>query len=368
MISQKKILFLLHIPPPVHGSSIVGQNIKNSVLLNETFDCRYINLIASRKIKETGKISIIKIVRFIWVFTQLLWELLMHRPNIGYLALTATGAAFYKDVLLIALLRLFRIKRVYHLHNKGFSKYQSKINKILYQFVFYDADVVLLSKYLYPDIQEYVPESRVHICPNGIADIVSDNKPHFLKNGDPVKILFLSNMIESKGVFVLLDACSILKKRGASFQCVFIGGEGNVTAFQFNEKVMQIDLSDHVRYIGEKYMEEKEQVFLNADIFAFPTYYCNECFPLVLLEAMSAGMPIVSTFEGGIPDIIEDGVTGFLVPQRNAELLADKLEVLIRNPLLREKMGRMGRKKYEEQFTLEHFEKNLIAILQKLTV
>jgi Glycosyltransferase len=283
------------------------------------------------------------------------------------MALTTTGTAFYKDVLFIVLLRLFNIKRVYHLHNKGISLYQSqKLNYYLYRFVFNDADVILLSKYLRNDIQKFVTETHIHICPNGIASCAAEINYQHLKSGDPpIRILFLSNLIESKGVFVLLEACSILQKKGIPFQCVFIGGEGNVDASRFNEKVVLMGLSDRIVYRGIKYGEEKISAFAEADIFVFPTYY--ECFPLVLLEAMSASLPIVSTFEGGIPDIVEDGVTGFLVPQKNAELLADKLELLILNPSLRKEMGCAGRKKYESQFTLEHFEKNLCTILQKLT-
>ena len=73
--------------------------------------------------------------------------------------------------------------------------------------------------------------------------------------------------------------------------------------------------------MGRKYEKEKEETFAKADIFAFPTYYNNECFPLVLLEAMQHSLPVVSTFEGGIPDIVDEGEAGFLVAQKNAEKL-----------------------------------------------
>lgn len=364
---MKKILFILHFPPPVHGSSMVGLSIKNSKLINNSFDCRFINLLVSRTLTETGKTSILKIFRFIGLWFKLFKEIITRKPDVCYLALTTTGASFYKDVLLVGLLRLFHIKRVYHLHNKGVSKSQNnKINKLLYRFVFEDAYVILLSNHLYKDIEKFVPQSYVYICPNGILDMTSNIQSQLLSKEKSVKILFLSNMIESKGFLVLLSACSILQKKGIDFECDFIGAEGDMQATQFIERVKQQQLSKKVNYLGKKFDKEKQVALSNADIFSFPTYYSNECFPLVLLEAMSAGLPVISTFEGGIPDIIEEGITGFLVPQKNAEVIAEKLELLIENPVLRQQMGKAGRLKFEKEFTFEIFENRLVEILKQV--
>ncbi|MDP4238374.1 MAG: glycosyltransferase family 4 protein [Bacteroidota bacterium] len=364
---MKNILFILHLPPPVHGSSIVGQTIKNSTLINSSLDCRYISYLISSTIDEIGKMSFLKIYRFLIVWSRLLVEIIKHKPEVCYLTLTSRGAAFYKDVLLVATLRFFRIKRVYHLHNKGVSQNNSKkLNNILYRYVFNDADIILLSNQLYHDIEAYVPQSRVHICPNGIEDTSGNFKPRLFPKERPVKILFLSNLIESKGVFVLIDACSILRQKGINFECDFIGAEGNLNAAQFNERVRQNQLSTKVRFLGKKYGKEKQEAFADAEIFAFPTYYSNECFPLVLLEAMCDSLPVVTTFEGGIQDIVEDGMTGFLVPQKNAEVLAEKLEALIKNSELRQLMGKAGRQKYENEFTLNKFEHRMKEILEQI--
>lgn len=368
MIQIEKILFLLHFPPPVHGSSMVGKTINTSRLINENFDCRYINLLASKSIDETGKITTRKLFDFAIIWWKLLVELIRKKPQLCYFALTVTGAAFYKDVLLVLLLRIAGIKRVYHLHNKGVKKHQSnRINKWLYRFVFRNADVILLSKLLYQDIENFVPESRIHICPNGIEDMATKTDIDKKEINGTTKLLFLSNLIESKGVFVLLEACALLKEKGLLFECDFIGGEADITETSFNEKLKQLNLDKQVHYAGKKYNEEKKKAFEQADIFVFPTYYHNETFGLVNIEAMSFSLPIVSTFEGGIPDIIEDGVTGFLVPQRNAEALAEKLEVLIKNPTLCKTMGKAGREKFEKKFTLSVFEKKITKILVQVS-
>jgi glycosyltransferase involved in cell wall biosynthesis len=368
MHKAKTILFLLHIPPPVHGASIIGQSIKDSLIINQSFDCRYINIILSHTIKDTGKTELLKMIRFVRVWFNLLKELIKKKPDVCYLALTATGVSFYKDVFLIGLIRFFHVKIVYHLHNKGVKKFQTKkINELLYRYVFKDADVILLSKLLFEDIETFVPIERVHICPNGVLDYFSTYKPHLVDNTKPIRIIFLSNLIKTKGVFVLLEALTILKQRRIIFECFFIGQVVDLPLSKFSTKVEQLGLKKHVTYLGKKFGVEKQEILRNAEIFVLPTYYSNECFPLVILEAMSAGLPVISTFEGGIPDIVEESVTGYLVQQRDPKMLAEKLDILIHNSELRQQMGEAGRKKFERQFTLYKFEHKLKGILQQIT-
>lgn len=98
----------------------------------------------------------------------------------------------------------------------------------------------------------------------------------------------------------------------------------------------------------------------------FPTYYHNECFPLVLLEAMQHGVPCISSGEGGVPDIIENGKTGYIVERRRPEQLAAKIERLLNDRVLRESMGRAGRGKFQREFTLRTFEERICEVLENL--
>lgn len=114
---------------------------------------------------------------------------------------------------------------------------------------------------------------------------------------------------------------------------------------------------------GKKYNEDKKVFFENADIFIFPIL--NEAFGLVLLEAMQHHLPCVSTTEGGIPGIIDEDKTGFLVPKHDAETLAEKIQTLLSDADLRQRMGEAGREKFEKEFTLEVFEKRMAEILRE---
>jgi len=361
---------MLHYPPPVHGSGVVGGYIKQSALLNRTFDCRYINLGLSASVDEIGGNIFRKVFRYIGLIWKVKKQLIFSRPDLCYLAITAKGIGFYKDAFIVLLVRLFGIKPVYHFHNKGIAT--QKINflkNLLYRIVFRNADVILISERLYYDFRKYVPENRVHYCTNGIP--YQEDKRHASagsavqakdkSSNARVEILFLSHLIVSKGVFVLIDACNLLKEKNNNFHCTIAGGDAELTRQEVEETVAEKGLTSYITVTGPLYGEEKAQIISSADIFVHPSY--SDCLPLVLLEAMQHSLPVISTFEGAIPDVIEDGVTGFIVPQKDPAALAEKLEILIKNPDMRTRMGKEGREKYEREFTLDKFENRMVEIL-----
>ncbi|MCH7398632.1 glycosyltransferase [Belliella sp. DSM 107340] len=364
---HQRILFLLHLPPPIHGSSLVGQYIHRSQLINSNFNTKYINLLGSKRINETGKFKFHKVISYLNVIIQLLSSLTAFRPQICYFALSTTGIAFIKDLILIFLIKLFRVKLIYHLHNKGIKKKsENTILKILYQFAFKNTDVIVLSQKLYFDVEKFVPIERVFVCFNGIEDKSKIN--HIRKSQSVPVILFLSNLIKSKGIFELLEALSVLKLKGNRFECRIIGGEGDIDSTMLYKKISELNLNGTVFYLGKKYDKEKEIELLNSEIFVLPTFYENECFPLVLLEAMSFSLPIISTSEGGIEDIVQNGINGFLVQKLNLEQLIEKLEILIKEPELRAEFGTKSRAIFEKKFTLRTFENSLLNILKDVSV
>ena len=153
---KNKILFILHWPPPVHGSSVVGLQIKESKLINENFDSYYINLGTSISIDEIGKNSVNKIFRYVLIIWKVFRNLLFNRPALCYFAITAKGNGFYKDALVVLLIKIFRVKLIYHFHNKGVSTRQHQVlDHLLYRLVFKNAEAILLSKYLYSDVKSY---------------------------------------------------------------------------------------------------------------------------------------------------------------------------------------------------------------------
>ena len=358
----------MHMPPPVHGAAMVGQYIHDSKLINREFDCHYINLTTAKNLQDIGKVGMRKLLDFFKLLKKIRHEVKVVKPQLVYVTPNACGGAFYKDFVVVLMLKRLGCQVVVHYHNKGVATRQEKwLDNVLYKRFFKGVKVILLSECLYEDVKKYVNRKDVLICANGIpcsSDLDSHSIPSSTSQTLIPHILFLSNLLVSKGVVALLDALRILKDKGCSFVCDFVGGETvEMDAVMFESKVVKRGLEGMAIYHGRKYGKDKEFFFRSADMFVFPTFYHNECFPLVLLEAMEHGLPCISTTEGGIPGIVDEGKTGYLVPKHDAVALADKIEMFIRDTDLRHKMGLAGREKFEREFTLEVFEKRMVEIL-----
>ena len=343
----KKILFILHTPPPIHGSSIVGSYIRNSNLILSRFNTDFINLSTSDKISEIGKYNLKKVLRILDIFFQLIIKNIRNNYDLCYLAIAINGKAFYRDLLVVFILKMFNRKIILHLHNKGASNFKIIFRKIGYRYIFNNTKVILLSDLLYPDIKKYIDKKNVYICSNGITDIKPKKKKYNIK--ERADLLFLSNLIISKGLYIFLEACLLLKQKNKKFNAHFVGSWKEVNKTEIEKYLQENMLNDSVFFYGPKFNDEKKQFWEMADIFVFPTFYSQECFPLVLLEAMQFGLPIVSTFEGGIPDLINEGENGYLCKQKDSKCLAAKLELLIENNELRNQMGINGRRRFRRK-------------------
>ena len=362
---KPRILMIAPLPPPVHGSAMMTQYIKDSTIINDALELNWVNLSTSRRMEEIGKTTFIKLWRFASSYAKTFIKLLTHKYDACYFAITCHGLGFLKDAPFVIMAKLLNRGRIIiHQHNKGMSR---DVDKFLYKWLFHkvynNAEVVLLSWHLYPDIEKIVPQNNVHICPNGIPLTKIYSK---VKEKNTPKILFLSNLIESKGVFTLLDACKILKKEGYDFHCRFIGGETKeINSERFEEEVYNRGLKDYVIYVGKKFGAEKDKEFAESDIFVFPTYYINETFGLVILEAMQQSTPVITTDVGGIPDIVIDGKTGLLVKQQDSSALAEKIKLLIDNKSLREELGKAGFEHFKQNFNIHKFESKMLSIISK---
>lgn len=372
-MARSRILFILHMPPPVHGAAMVGKYIHDSKIVNESFDCRYENMMLAKNLEDIGKGGVKKIFNLLSQLKRFKNAIKEFRPDLVYITPNAAGGAFYKDFVVVQYIKRClkkfspKARLVVHFHNKGVACRQGKfLDNILYKKFFNGLKVILLANVLYEDVKKYVAKEDVFVCPNGIPESLQE-EPAAERHNEIPKILFLSNLIVSKGVIVLLDALKILKDQSVLFACDFLGGETeDLNATSFMQEVKKRGLENIVCYVGRKYGSEKIPYLKNADIFAFPTFYHNEAFPLVNIEAMEYKLPIVSTNEGGIPDMVMDGENGLLCERQNVEALVIALKKLLLDKELRIKYGENGYKKYISKYTLRCFELNFVGVLKNV--
>ena len=340
----------------------MGGQLRDSARIREAFETEYLNLSSSASLEEIGKGRWRKVTFVIRLLRQVRQILREWKPDLVYVTPTSTLPALAKDYLMVRLVRRYRCRIVLHFHNKGVAARSGRLlDDWVYRRLFDGAEVILLSDLLRPDVDKYVPSERISICANGL-DFPAGIMREYRKNDAP-QLLFLSNLLPDKGIVDLLDACSLLHGRGFSFTCRFVGAPTPaLTAEDFHRMVTDRGLDDLVSYDGPRYGKEKQAVWEQADIFVHPTR--DDCFPLVILEAMAAALPVVSTLEGGIPDEVEGGVSGLLCEKANPKALADAIACLLSDPSLRERMGQAGRERYERYFTATCFERRMLEILR----
>jgi glycosyltransferase involved in cell wall biosynthesis len=362
---KKRILLFVKVPPPVTGATLMNLRVYESELLKNNFIIRSIAISYIKKLDEMGKWQLVKILKIISVFFKLLNELVFFRPRFVYFQISPHGFAFYRDLLYVSLIKLFRVKILYHIHGKGMKVHvKNKNKKRLYTFAFHREEVICLSNLLKGDIEDFF-DGKIHIVNNGIPAMSKNEISQIQKiDNRNVRILFLSNLIKSKGIVDYVDALEILKDRDVSFEANIIGATADVTVRELNDYIKQKNLEAFINYKGSKYGTDKNEIIANSDVLVYPTF--NDAFPLVLIEAMQFSIPVIATYEGAIPEIVDDSITGYLVEKNAPQQIAEKLKFLIENPEQRKAMGMAGREKFEEKYTLKVFENNLLKLFDEV--
>jgi len=172
--------------------------------------------------------------------------------------------------------------------------------------------------------------------------------------GVPGRILAVGRFVEKKGFPTLIEACAVLRQRGIPFTCDLIGS-GNQQAL-LEDLIVRRGLGGQVTVRGALALEEVASEMRAALLVVLPCILAADgnmdALPTVLLEAMASGVPVVSTALSGIPEIVVDGETGYLVEPGDAVALAGAMERILREPESSARLGRAGRQRAEQLFDL----------------
>lgn len=357
-----RVLFLAQLPPPVHGASLMSRYLLDGLVKDPGYELKAVNISTADSLAGLGKPTAGKLLRLLLLVSVVLATLLRHRFDVVYITLSPTGSAFFKDGLLLGLAKLFVSRRIIHLHGKGIQTQLSRstLRRQAYRWVFSGCEVVHLSQGLLSDI-EGLPCAAKHVVANGVPA----QQPVGLAEKE-YDFIYLSNLVETKGIFVFLEALGQLKARGASFRATVVGAAtGNEVASKVAWLVATHGLQNHVALLGPRYGAEKYAALAASRIFVLPTFYNNECFPLSILEAMSIGLPVVSTDEGAIAEIVEHGKSGLIVKRRSAASLADALQQLLETPNQVAKMSQAAKNKFDQNYSLDAFINEMTRLLSR---
>lgn len=191
--------------------------------------------------------------------------------------------------------------------------------------------------------------------------------PRVLPVNKVPQILFLGQLAERKGAVVLIESCRNLAERGTKFRCI-IAGDGPERD-SVERLASRYGLKDSVAMVGGVFQEQAREWLSSTDIFVLPCIKTAQGdmdgIPVVLMEAMACEVPVVSTRISGIPELIEDGDSGFLVEENDAAALADALQLLIADKDLRLRLGKSGRQKVLREFDIDQSASRLAELLER---
>jgi len=211
--------------------------------------------------------------------------------------------------------------------------------------------------------------SKIHRVYNGI-DLEHFPIPLLPRANSQPHIVSIGRLVTFKGFEQLIDVCAELGRRGLNFICEIIG-DGPLRE-NLQEKIDKLSLSSRVTLLGSLSQGGVFEKLQAGDIFALPSITdrqgASDVFPTVIMEAMSAARPVVSTRLAGIPELVVHEETGFLVQPGDTMALVEALEQLIRNPELRLRYGRAGRMRIEQHFRIEQTIRPLVDLLRRTCI
>ena len=204
---------------------------------------------------------------------------------------------------------------------------------------------------------------KIHVIHCGVD--VTAFTPSSSRNGKrPFQTLCVASLEKVKGHKYLVEACQLLRDKGLEFVCHFVG-DGRLR-HKVEAQIERARLKDHIRVHGSRPRPMVIQIMSEADVavIASTPIRCGQCegIPVTLMEAMASGLPVVATAITGIPELVDSGRNGFLVPPGDPMALAEALQTLARDRELRDRMGKAGRDKVVREFDLQKNAQRLLTL------
>ena len=366
MERKHTIIFMAPTPPPYMGPSIATQIILNSRFVDE-FNVIHIDTADRRPLNNLGKFDLTNIYLALKHYLLLFHRLLFSKADLVYIPICQATTGFLRDVPFIFMSKLFGKKVVLHLRGGHFREFYNSSNKVMKYVIEKTLKksnrMIVLGSSLKILFDGLIPEEKLSVVPNGL-NIALDKVRYKNPGKDHLMILFLSNLIETKGFKDVLYSVKKVTQYSHNIKYVLAGSwRKDEDRLECENYIRREKISGYVEFRGTVTGRNKTRLLQDADIFVFPTYYPMEGHPWVIVEAMAAGLPVITTDQGCIKESVIDNENGFITLKRDPDSIAEKIIYLIQRPEVRKKMGQKSRQLYESNLTEEHFVQRMIDAL-----
>lgn len=350
------VLVVGPLPPPYHGGAVATQYVLRSTLAS-VFRLIHLDTTDRRGVSNIGRLDGRNVFLALRHFADFIRLLRREMPDLVYVPVAQNRLGFLRDCLFLLPALLAGRRIVVHVHGGGFGelrKHSDPVTRGLLRFTMMRVhQAIVLGETLRGTLAGLVHDARVAVVPNGISDPYAQS-PACRSSSAACTILYLGTLMEAKGFLDVIAAAHLLAERGVDARFV-IAGEFFRARDERDAGALLAVGSARVELTGPVDAERRTALMREADVFVFPTRYANEAHPYVVLEAMAAGLPVITTARGAIAETVLDGETGVLVPEAEVEALADALEAFVREPDLRRRMGDAARRRFLEEYGVERW-------------
>jgi glycosyltransferase involved in cell wall biosynthesis len=278
---------------------------------------------------------------------------------------SASGPSFWRKFLFMLPAFWTGTPVIFHLHGGGFMQFYDKnCNPVSKRIVRYTlnrcAKIIVLSKEWLESVSTITENNQIVIVPNtavSVVDVMQKKPSH------PASILFLGRLCWNKGVYDLLEAFSHILQSHPNARLI-CAGDGEIG--KCRRVAAELRLGNSVEFPGWVGDARRSELLSEASIYVLPSYM--EGSPISILEAMSAGLPVVASSVGGIPDLVTDRSEGFLIAPGDPVALKRRICALLEDSELREKMATKAKSKYEEYFSVNSVIPKLEKVYRELGV
>jgi glycosyltransferase involved in cell wall biosynthesis len=344
-LRAKRLLFVGPKPPPIGGSPLTVQAMLDELAFYPSVEVALISTAPALDVRKkmTG-FNFEKVKRSVLILPRYLYEI----PRCDAVLVFANDLfAITLAPLLLFLAKLFR--KPFYLKPVGagldlFINAQKKIFREYLLFVLRSVDGILTQTQLLKNDLRKLGCTNAHYLPGcrPLSSVIETPKEH----DNEFRLIYLGHITRLKGILYLLESLRILSRTcSQKVTCDFFGPIHDELRDEFLEGLKSLP---GARYCGVAEAGTGPQLIAGYDALVLPTYYDTEGQPGVLIEAMHAGVPVISTQVRTFPELITDGVNGFLVPLQDGDSLADAIKQLAENPDLTKRMGDANRQKGQE--------------------
>ena len=376
-----RFLLVGPLPPPASGQSLAFEMLCG-VLRDRGYDCRVVN-VQGKNLSSLGRLTLKRSMETLQPLARFTGGLIGRYRRV-YITVSRSRAGFLRDMVMIWIAWLCRSRVIVHVKGGNYDVFyraQPRPWRILIRQTLRRVHCIIVLSTLLRGMFDFDPvlRGRIAVVPNGLPfPLNGPPQGRHWRQGQPVRILFLSNLIQSKGYFDVLKAMAILQKMTPiRLEAVFAGHflsspddpvpmSPQKAKMKFHEDVVANGLENMAYYMGPVSGEVKRRILNTSDFFVLPTRYFTEGQPISIIEAMAHGCVVIATNYRAIPDMVVNGVTGVLVEPARPDQIANAIRRIVAHPQRYETMSQAAVDRYKKLFTMERHLDMIVPLLKRM--